>query len=69
MKDTGECDIKEFSINESEYNDPDESGISLEQAITSVKTTLKDIFIDIESRLDPTNLDTSFFNGIVKFTE
>ena len=69
MKDTGECDIKEFSINGSEYNDPDESGISLEQAINSVKTTLKDIFIDIESRLDPTNLDTSFFNGIVKFTE
>ena len=69
MKDTGECDIKEFSIKESEYNDPDESGISLEQAITSVKTTLKDIFIDIQSRLDPTNLDTSFFNGIVKFTE
>ena len=69
MKDAGECDIKECSINESEFNDPDESGISLEQAINSVKATLKDIFIDIESCLDPTNVDTNFFNGIVKFTE
>ena len=33
MKDADECDINEFSINESEYNDPDESGISVEQAI------------------------------------
>ena len=34
LKDAGECDIKEASINEYELNDPDEPRIYLEQAIT-----------------------------------
>ena len=66
MKDAGECDIKEVSINETELNDPDEPGI---YQLLQSKPPLKDIFIDIESSLDPNNLDTNFFNGNVKFTE
>ena len=66
LKDAGECDIKEVSINETELNDPDEPGI---YQLFQSKPPLKDIFIDIESRFDPNNLDTKFFNGIVKFTE
>jgi len=59
---TNEC-------NEADLTDPDESGQYLEQATAAVKATLNDIFVNIQSRLDPKNLDTNFFTGVVKFTE
>jgi len=45
-------------------NDSDESGQYLEQATAAVKATLNDIFVNIQSRLDPKNLDTNFSLGL-----
>lgn len=56
--------LSKMQMNLVPMNDSDESGQYLEQATAAVKATLNDIFVNIQSRLDPKNLDTNFSLGL-----